>query len=107
MTDNVQCTRCGHRWYAEQFEDDILPDECPRCYRDAVEPIPPAPTIIDRAIKRITSCIQQLPEQRDHLQHRLILWKENHRQLIDLLTFATGMLVIITILFAFIFLWEG
>ncbi len=103
-TDNVECLRCGHRWHKETVEDDT-PAECPRCYRESVYPIPPDPTVLDKAVYHVSVTIRKIPIWVEETKHNLILWKENHRFLIDMSVFAFAMALIFTVLYIVLFVW--
>jgi NAD-dependent SIR2 family protein deacetylase len=106
MTANVECTRCGHRWYAAALVDgDDIPEECPRCYREAVQPIPEEPSLLERQLLRFRAWLHTIPARIDEIEHELILWKENHRYLLDIATFVAAMLIIFSLLYIFIFVW--
>jgi hypothetical protein len=107
MTEpNVECVRCGLRWYSESFEDDgEVPDVCTRCYRDDVREIPPEPSILEKSAVRAR---KKAYDTREFLQEKhddLIIWKENNRALIELSLFVGGMVVIVAVLYLFIFRW--
>jgi|APHM01.1.fsa_nt_gi hypothetical protein len=94
--ENVECLRCGKKWYSEEFEEEKdIPKRCPRCYQEEVRKIPEPPTRIDIAANKIKEKKEELPDQVEQKKHNLVVWKENNRFLIALLKAATVFLLLI------------
>lgn len=103
---NVECARCGHRWYAEGYDRrEILPHYCPRCYREDVQEIPELPSKIDEIVIKARNRFKRGSETYDDYLRGFTLWRENHRELIELAGFVTGMLIILAVMYVFIFVW--
>lgn len=107
MTEpNVECRRCGLRWYSEDFESGgDVPDVCTRCYREDVREIPPEPSVVERSTVRARKKAYDARELVQEKHDDLIIWKENNRALIELSLFVFGMAVIVAVLYLFIFKW--
>ena len=106
MKPNVECSRCGHKWYADQYDRrGIVPHYCTRCYRKDVRPIPEEPTVVEKKIEEVKHEAEKVPEKASEFKKELILWKENNRYLIDMAIFGIALLVIFGVLYLFIFVW--
>jgi NAD-dependent SIR2 family protein deacetylase len=94
--ENVECQRCGKRWYSEKFDENgKVPERCPRCYQEEVHKIPEPPTKIDIAADKIRQKKEELPGQVREKKHNLVVWKENNRFLIALVKAAAVFLLLI------------
>ncbi|MCJ7428831.1 MAG: hypothetical protein MUP66_00400 [Candidatus Nanohaloarchaeota archaeon QJJ-5] len=103
---NVECTRCGHRWYAEEFaERDIVPHYCPRCYREDIQEIPEPPTAIEKQVRKARDQVSVWRKRYAEYSKQFTLWRENHRELIEFVGFFSGMFIILAIIYVFIFVW--
>ncbi|MDY6778591.1 MAG: hypothetical protein SVU32_08040 [Candidatus Nanohaloarchaea archaeon] len=103
---NVECTRCGYRWFSEGYEEEeIVPELCTRCYREDVRPIPAEPSWLERKVERSRDRLARIPDIFQKKRRQFVLWKENHRYLLDLLVFAVAIFVILGIVYMFIFRW--
>lgn len=107
MSDpNVECKRCGLRWYAPQYDErDILPRHCPRCYRDDIGEIPEEPTVVEKMVMKGRSKVEQIPGVLERWNRRFTLWRENNRQLIELAGLLIGLSIIIYVMYLFVFVW--
>jgi NAD-dependent SIR2 family protein deacetylase len=93
---NVECLRCGNKWYSERFEkEERLPDRCPRCYQEEVRRIPEPPSRIGIAADKIREKSKKLPKQAKQKKHDLVVWKENNKFLIALVKAAALFLLLI------------
>jgi len=96
---NIECKRCGNQWYSEKFEKDgELPDECPYCYRSSVRKIPPQPTVIDNLKQKISYIRKEVPKKAEEQKHQMVLWKENNRLVISMVSTGIVILGVISIL---------
>ncbi|WEL19324.1 hypothetical protein [Candidatus Nanohalococcus occultus] len=94
--NNVECHRCGYRWWSEKYsENGELPEDCPRCYRNAVAKIPDPPTRIDRIRARIDAKKAEIPGKIEEKRHSLVLWKEQNTFLISMVFAAVLMVGVI------------
>lgn len=102
--NNVECTRCGNRWYSRKFEEEgELPESCTTCYRDSVREIPPPPTIFDRIGEKIGYCKREIPKRAEERKHQAILWKENNQVLLSMMAMGTVFIAIISVIAYFLF----
>lgn len=101
---NVECRRCGNRWYCDKFEErNELPDYCPKCYRDEVQKIPDPPTKLDKLKERIQENRKEIPEKIAERKHRMILWKEQNKFLISLVTTGIIIMGLVSVMAYFLF----
>lgn len=94
--ENVECKRCGNRWYSEKFEEDNdLPSACPKCYQEEVRKIPEPPTKVDLIKEDISRKREEIPKQVSQKRHDLIIWKENNRFLISMIEMSILLLTLV------------
>ena len=106
MRENVECKRCGYRWYAQQYEEkDILPHYCTKCYRKDVGPIPKEPNFVVKALISLRDRITKIPGVLAGWRKSIKLWMENNRYLIDMGLFGLALLIILMVFYFFIFVW--
>ncbi len=106
MNKNVECTRCGYRWFSQQYDErEILPHYCTRCFRKDIRPIPKEPNVIQRKVGDIKRNAEKVPDKAKSVKKSMILWKENNRYLIDMMAFVLALLIIFGVLYLFIFVW--
>lgn len=102
---NVECKRCGQRWYSEEFDENgELPDECVYCYRNSVRKIPDPPTKLDKFMEWAGQKRREIPEKAAEKKHQMILWKENNKLLLSMAATGLIMLGITSVLVYFLFL---
>lgn len=96
---NVECLRCGNRWCCDKFEQrGELPEYCPKCYRNEVQKIPKPPTKIDKIKERMLEKKADIPDKIAEKRHKAILWKEQNKFLISLVTTALIMAVLVSVM---------
>lgn len=104
--ENVECLRCGNKWYSSKLEEKKEPPKyCTKCYQESVREIPPPPTKIDKLKKNLRNKRQKIPVIIEEKKHDLTIWREQNRFLISLI--GTGILislVISAIVYALFFL---
>lgn len=106
MEENLECTRCGYRWFSEKYEGKKeIPDYCARCYRKTVRPIPGEPSILLKLVYGLKNQKKNISEFMESTKKSMILWKENNRYMIDMMVFVLALLVIFAVLYMFIFVW--
>lgn len=89
---NVECVRCGHRWYAREYaRAETLPEECPTCYQESVREIPPPPSRVDLLRERVRDERRAFTTFVAEKHHDLVLWKENNHALLQLIGFLLVM----------------
>lgn len=102
--DNVECKRCGNRWYSDKFDEkEELPESCVRCYQSSVREIPPPPTFWDKLEERKNELQEEIPRRIAERKHQLILWKENNKLLISMAATGTAIIGLITVMTYFLF----
>lgn len=83
--ENIECKRCGNRWYSEKFEEESeLPSNCPKCYQEEVRKIPEPPTKIDLMKEDISQKREEIPKKIGRKKHDLVIWRENNKFLISI-----------------------
>jgi NAD-dependent SIR2 family protein deacetylase len=106
--DNVECTRCGKRWYSDELEEDgEVPDLCPRCYRDAVREIPEPPTRMEIFLDKLSEKKDELPEKISEKKHDIVVWRENNKLLISLINTGLIITILVSILIYLLFMTDS
>lgn len=104
---NVECTRCGHRWYSDKAEGDKLPELCPQCYRDSVRKIPEPPTRIDLMKKELSDTRKEIPGKMKQKKHDIIIWRENNKLLISLINIGIVITLLVSVLIYLLFISDS
>jgi NAD-dependent SIR2 family protein deacetylase len=101
---NVECRRCGYQWYSEKFaEEGELPEQCTRCYKEAVREIPEPPTRIDIWKEEAVRKWNELPGKIKETKHQAVIWKENNKLLISLINTGLIITLLVAVLIYFLF----
>lgn len=103
--ENVECKRCGERWFSRKFdEEEELPSYCPTCYQKSVQEIPPPPSKKEILEEKLQKKNKEVIESTKKKKHQTKLFIQNNKMLISMANMGLMITLLIGLLIYFLFL---